>query len=384
MASILLFLGQISLALYTSLIISLVLIYLVKNFSYNEEIQPKPKSELFEKHLAIVYYDFASEKEIFDRIKELQNQNYYNYTAYFFTKTPIIEVNNLNNVKIIRPLHTRLNGLNFLEIVKQFIDKTPDAVIAISRESSLNSSFLNCMNLNLLQGKKAVQSQVIINGNNESLGIYQKVAREVLNLIDREAPNAFGISAAIWEQGFMLDYQIFRDINFHFIANNDKLLQAELICRSIKIDYDAKAIILGKTLKNEDFKVKKNSHLKMYYHNFELGFKLLYEGLRHPNIDKIIFGFNYLRPPIYLALASSFLLLFSNIKQDQNNSLFETIAVIGIVGCVLVLLKGHNFIRFLNQLQTRSKNFGSNYQKHDHSSSYINYNKKVKNININI
>jgi hypothetical protein len=373
MASFLLFFFQIGLALYTILILGLILIYLIKNLIYREAIISLPEKELHEKQLAIVFYNFANEKEIVARIQELQNQNYFNYTAYFFIKTQIIETNNLKNIKIIRPIQSQLTGLNFLEIVKPYLEKTPDAVIAIKSDSCIPKDYLNCMNLNLMQGKKVVQSQVIIDGNNESLGVYQKFAREVLNLIDREAPNALGISAAIWEQGFMLQYQIFKEINFQLIAGNDKLLQAEIIIRSIKIDYDATARILGKTLKKEHYKIKKQLHLRMYFHNIQLGFKLLKEGIKYPNIDKIVFGMNYLRPPVYIALASSLLLFFLNVLQDEKTSIFNLIAGFGILSCILVLLKGQTFINIANHINNSNNSFGLNQKRHDHKGSFINY-----------
>lgn len=379
MTSIILFVGQLGLALYILIILILVMVYAIKNLSAKPIVVTSvPENDLFEHSIAIVFYDFASENEILLRVQELQSQHYQKYTAYFFIKTPIIETNNLENIKITRPYQATLSGLNFLEIAKQHFIDVPDAVIALKSSSSIAKSYLHQMNLNLFQHKKAIQSQVIINGNNESLGVYQKVARDVLNLIDREVPNTLGISAAIWEQGFMLSYPIFKEINFQKIGSNDKLLQAELICRSVKIEYNSNARIFGKALRNKEFQNKKQSQLKLYWYNIQLGFALLWAGLRNPNIDKIVFGFNYLRPPLYLSLVSCILLFGLNLLQKDNSLLFNIIALIGVIYFSILLIKGRGVLKYLKQI-VGTKHYGFGASKHQHSHAYTFLNNSLEN-----
>jgi hypothetical protein len=371
MISTLFLIGQIGLSIYIIVMLGIVILYFIKNLKPVATKEIAPVKKIFENNLAIIFYDFASEEEILERIQELQNQNYHNFTAYFFIKTPIIETNNLTNIKIIRPFQLTLNGLNFLSLCKQYFIKKPKAIIALRSNASLSKDFLFRMNLNLLKGIEAVQAQVIVDGNNESLESYQKMAREFFNLIDREAPNSLGISAAIWQQGFMLSYSAFNEIDFNRIASNDKYLQAELISKSIKIAYDSTARIFGKPLNETEFKVEKRKGLSQYFYNIKLGFKLLIEGLKKPNCDKIIFGLNYLRPPLYLVLASSFVLLLINLNSFASINLFAFVAFLGIVFCLIFIFKAKKIIQFFNPLKLTIEALKPEKSPYSHNNSFL-------------
>jgi hypothetical protein len=145
----------------------------------------------------------------------------------------------------------------------------------------------------------------------------------------------------------MLEKSVFDEIDFEIIGLNDKLLQAQIILNSVKIHYDSSARIFARTLDSKSLNAKKSWELKMYLYNLGLGFNLLFEGLKNPNLDKIIFGLNYLRPPLYLVMSASVLLFGLNQISDISFNGFTIISVLGLLVGLIVTNYGDNFLGFI-------------------------------------
>ncbi len=364
MAFVCILFAELILAAYIISMLFLIAAYLFKNVAAEDVAKQSSLNEIFENPLAIVFFDTANENDILARVQELQLQQYKNYSAYFFVKQAIVLSNHLPQIKIISLQSNDETGLNLLETAKSHFISEPKAIIALHAQTSLSRDYLAKMNLNLLKGKLAVQSQVIVNGNNESLINYQKIARIFLDSLDREVPSSVGISASIWGQGFMLDKSIYDEIDFNMVGVNDKLLQAQIILNSVKIDYDSEARVFAKTLDTKALNAKKKFELKMYLYNLGLGINLLFAGLKKPNLDKIVFGLNYLRPPLYLVMLASVLLFGLNQISQVSFDAFYIISTFGLAVGILLTKYGESL---LNIIKTRlyrvkfKKMIGSNY-----------------------
>jgi hypothetical protein len=364
MAFVCILFAELILAAYILSMVFLIAVYLIKNISIEETTHQAELKEIFENPLAIVFFDTANETDILSRVQELQLQQYKNYSAYFFVKQAIVLSNHLPQIKIISLQPNDETGLNLLEQAKSHFLVEPKAIIALHCQTSLSKDYLSNMNLNILKGKLAVQSQVIVDGNNESLINYQKIARIFLDSIDREVPSSVGISASIWGQGFMLDKSIYDEVDFNMVGANDKSLQAQIILNSVKIDYDSNARVFAKTLDTKALNAKKKFELRMYLYNLGLGINLLFAGLKKPNLDKIVFGLNYLRPPVYLVMLASILLFGLNQISQISFNAFYFISTLGLLVGVLLTKYGESLLNFIKTrlYRVRFKNtIGSNH-----------------------
>lgn len=349
MKEIIILTAQLGLAFYIVSMVYLVLVYYAKNLTEKPTNQVLLAKSYHENHLAIICNDYIEEEALIEKIQQLNQQGYKNFSAYFFIDSPIVEINNMKHIRIIRPNSKRLKAFGLLEEAKSYLNEETQAVIVIKSTSTLDKNFLWHMNQNLLEGKLVIQSQLLINGINSVTYNYQTVARKFFNFMDREAMNANGISSAIWSHGFMMRNTIFEGINFKELEGNDKALQAKLISKSIKIHYEPHAKLFETALGDVDLVKTRMEWAANYWLTVNLGFKLLLEGVKTPNLDKIIFGFNYLRPPLYLTLIASVALAIIDLIYMPELILFMGISIIGILISLFLILKPFKLIALFGQ-----------------------------------
>ncbi|MCF8254628.1 MAG: hypothetical protein K9H61_00635 [Bacteroidia bacterium] len=347
MIQLLLITIQIFLALYIVSTFFLVLIYYLKNTNVLNKPNSKRVSVYQENHIAIVFNNYSNENELLSQIQFLNQQEYKNYSAYFFVDGPIVQSNNYSHIRIIRPQTKKFQFLGLLNLVKNYFDETPAAVLIINSSSKISEDFLFKMNQQLLLGNQVVQCKIQVENHDEIPINYQGFAKTFFNLIDREAMQANGLSATLWNQGFMIENKLFQELNFEKYPKNVKALQADIISRSYKISYESEAKIKEIGLNQEEFISNKIRGIDHYFFNLRIGYNLLSEGIKNPNIDKIIFGFNYLRPPIYLLFISSVLLVIIDLLWLQNLPFFGWVAATGIVVSIITLFHPFRIMQIL-------------------------------------
>lgn len=349
MKEVILITAQLGLAFYIVSMVYLVLVYYAKNLTEKPTNSVVIANTYSENHIAIVINDYLDEASLLEKVQQLNHQGYKNFSAYFFIDSPIVEINNMKHIRIIRPNSKRLKPLGLLEEVKSYLNDDTQAILVIKNTSTLDKDYLWHMNQNLLEGKEVVQSQLLVNGINSITNNYQVIARKFFNLIDREAMKANGLSSAIWSHGFMMKSSIFEAINFKDLEGNDKALQAQLISKSIKIHYEPHAKIFETALEETELVKTRMEWAASYWFTVNLGFNLLLEGVKNPNLDKIIFGFNYLRPPLYLTLMASVILAILDLIYMPELILFMGIAILGTFISLFLILKPYKLIALFGQ-----------------------------------
>lgn len=339
MLQLIILLAQIGLAFYIISSMYLVMVYYLRNSSAFYERTQTNVDAYFENHINIVFNNYVDEENLIRQVQFLQQQAYRNFTAYFFATDKLITLNNFDNIKVICLNEKQHTPYGLVDLAKKYFDSKPDAILVVNSNSLLHPELLHKLNAKLLEGANAIQCQIVVETEaGESAG-YQQLAKRFFNLIDRDAMQANGLSSAIWNQGFLLRYAIFESLNFSLFKHNDKALQAELIAHSVHIDYEPSAKIIERPMNTEELLESKATNYAYYFFNLRLGFHLLLEGFKNPSMDKIIFGFNYLRPPLWIMLLSSISLVSIELIYQLEIALFFWIALIGILISSLLLIR---------------------------------------------
>ncbi|OYU97721.1 MAG: hypothetical protein CFE21_05380 [Bacteroidetes bacterium B1(2017)] len=330
--------AQIGLSFYIISTLYLLLVYFIKSKT-QVQIAPKTVQLNIEHPISIVFNTYCSENDLFKHIQDLNNQEYRNYTAYFFVDEPMVIYNGLENIKIIRPLQKRYSSFGLLNLVKNYIPDNPEAVLVVNSSSKIKEGTLAALNQNIQKGFEVVQCNLVASNNSERLSNYQAISLNFFNLIDRKAMQSSGLSAALWGSGFMLNYNLFCELDFESYQQNDKALQAELLKKSIRISFEPEAQIIEKTYTEQEFAQTKAKSFHLYLYNFKLGFNLLLDGILNPSFNKIIFGFNYLRPPLIVMLFASVSLGIIDLYRQPKFEVFLWVAIIGTFISALFLMQ---------------------------------------------
>ncbi len=352
MITLLLIIIQMILAFFIVSTIYLLIVYYLKTFLGSGKITASASNEKKDHHLAIVFNDYVKEEDLLSKIQFLNSQGYRNFSAYFFIDEPYVTINNLKNIRIIRPLQKRFGRFGLLNLSKNYFEDTHDAVLVLDPKSELNPGYLQEMNNYLCQGYRVIQGQISVSEQSSEKGAYQRLSRRFYNLIDRKIHQANRLSSALWNQGFAIEARLFEKLNFDSYTNSDKALQAELITRSEKIAFASEAQITEPAFSNDELFAQKKNWYQQYFFNYHLGFNLLLEGIKNPNLEKILFGFNFMRPPLFIMLMASVCLASIDLIWMPKVAFFLWLAIFGTATSTLLLAIPQNPFQYLVSLAT--------------------------------
>ncbi|MDP1726110.1 MAG: hypothetical protein Q8M15_04960 [Bacteroidota bacterium] len=153
MTSLTLISVQLVFACFLAGIIYLSVRFLLKNFSGKSGTATNIKSS-DNLHFAVIFNDFISEKHLIHQIQFLTNQGYPNFTAYFFIDTPYVAVNNLQNIRIIRPSQEQFSRYGVLNLCKKHFHINHKAVLVVEPSVNLGANYFHEMNDYLCKGYK--------------------------------------------------------------------------------------------------------------------------------------------------------------------------------------------------------------------------------------
>ncbi len=353
METLLIIVLKILLAFYILSILYLLLMYYLKN-TQATSLSPREMNKPFrEHHIALIFNGIINEVDLLNQIQFLRQQNYQNFSAYFFTDSAIIDANYIPNINIQIVSKKTYDPFEFVHLIGNNFYNKPEAVVVIRPNVILTDGILNQLNLNLLHGKLVAQCKIEIIG--DSTASYQALSKRFFNFIDREAMSANGLSAALWSHGFIIDYSIFKKLSFEEPNYSDKDLQAELISHSIHIHYLHQITIKERSVQIQELVINRSKWLANYSFLAKIGFQLLIEAVKNPNLDKIVFGLNYLRPPLWIMFFASIgLLILDNWKMSAL-PFFNYIAFCGIVLSGIILFFNNLNPSKMNNSFTKSK-----------------------------
>ncbi|MBC7381388.1 MAG: hypothetical protein H7296_00145 [Bacteroidia bacterium] len=351
MLSILLIVVQIVLAFFIASSLYLIGIYYLK-ISLGSIQKHTETTNKKNHHFAIVFNDYINEESLLEQIQFLTNQSYTNFSAYFFIDTPYVTGNNMSHIRIIRPLQKRLGKFGLLNLSKNYFADTTEAILVLDPGAHLSDNYLHEMNTCLCQGFRVIQSDVQIDPSQQKTHVYQVFAKKFNNFIDRKVHQASGISSALWNQGFVIHASLFEKLNFDSYTNSDKVLQAELITRSEKIAYATKARLIERAYSSKEMFKQKQKWYQQYFFNYHLGFNLFLEGIKNPNIEKIIFGFNFMRPPLMIMFLASISLATIDLLWLPEFVFFFWLSALGLITSLFLLYKPEKLFSYIYSVKS--------------------------------
>ena len=97
-------------------------------------------------------------------------------------------------------------------------------------------------------------------------------------------------------------------------AGFDKVLQAEIVKRNLRIAFAEDAIVYDEKTSRGDQLVKQRARwINTWFRYFSFGFTIIGKGIRNISFNQITFGLILLRPPLFIFLALSGVCMLANI-----------------------------------------------------------------------
>jgi cellulose synthase/poly-beta-1,6-N-acetylglucosamine synthase-like glycosyltransferase len=264
--------------------------------------------------------------------------NYQNYLIYIVAdKCGDAELNFADErVIVLRPETTLAsNTRSHFYAIKNFV-RAHDRLTIIDSDNVLDPEYLNELNRMFDQGYIAVQGLRDAKNLDTTYACLDAARDIYYHFYDGKVLFKAGSSATLAGSGMAFTTDLYveclgrRDI---VGAGFDKVLQAEIVGRNVRIAFTEKAIVYDEKTSHTDQLVNQRSRwINTWFKYFSLGFTLIAKGISNFSWNQFLFGLVLLRPPLFIFLLLSVGCLFVDLFVSPDAALIWAIGFLLFIG----------------------------------------------------
>jgi len=313
-AFILFLLAQALLAIYIALPALLLVSYaLIRLFRIRTPFQRKPFLTEQEFEFGLIITAHQETEFVMPLVDSILKQTYQRFHVYIVADDCAPGALSFSDprITILSPdpsLHSKIRSIRYA--LDHFL-RPHDALIILDVDNLLHPSFLHVMNLHFRKGYKVVQAYFKPKNTDTHFARLDAIGDMFNFFIDREARMRLGLSSAIWGSGVAIDYHLYREVEYEdMLGGFDKKLQAHIVQRVDRIGFAPAAILFDeKIISGQSLENQRTRWLSAYFKYFGLSLRILARGFKKFDYNLIYFGFNTIRPPLFIVMGAAFLLM---------------------------------------------------------------------------
>jgi len=209
------------------------------------------------------------------------------------------------------PFHSKIKSIQYA--LKQAGDKY-DALTIFDPDNLIHPDFFNKVNRLFQEGYRVVQGNLQPKNLDTDFARMDALSDVYHNFIDRIIPARLGLSSHIWGLGITIEKELYQSIVYqHFLGGFDKKMQAEMV-KKTRIAYAEDAIVYDEKIKDgEALQKQRTRWINAFFRYWKNAFQVFMQGVKSFNFDLAFFGYNLMRPPLFLLVLASVFLTAVNI-----------------------------------------------------------------------
>ena len=252
-------------------------------------------------------------------VTSLLKLNYQNYIVYIVADK--CDISNLyfadEKVILLRPEeHLQSNTRSHFYAINRFI-RNHEYLTIIDCDNLVDTEYLNQLNRSFSQGFCAVQGVRRAKNLDTVYACLDAVQDYYYHFYDREILFAVGSSATVAGSGMAFKTDLYKTCLGHLDitgAGFDKVLQIEVLKQKERIAFAKGAIVYDEKTSRPDQLVKQRARwFNAWFRYVRLALHLLRLGFHQKNWNQFLFAVIALRPPLFLVIITSFLMLIGSL-----------------------------------------------------------------------
>ncbi len=362
------------------IMVGLILIFPV--LSYLAFLFVKSKNgagnDLSESDYAILVTAYKDVSNIPYLVQSLLQLNYSNYTIYIIADDcPEIELDvDQSNVIILRPETILENQVKSHFYAIAHFKKDHDRLTIIDSDNLVDPDYLRRLDKAFDLGVEAVQG-VRKAKNLDTPYACLDAANEIYYFFyDRKILYSIGSSCMLAGSGMAFTVKLFKACMENYQSSGagfDKILQKEIVDRGFRIGFAETAFVFDEKTSQPAQLVKQRARWNnAWFRHFKLGLLLMWKGIKSTSLNRFLFGFLIIRPPLFILLGISLSILVVNFFLNPFTAIIWMILIsIFIIGFFIALFNSNTdkriykslihipkfiFLQMLSLLKTRKAN----------------------------
>jgi cellulose synthase/poly-beta-1,6-N-acetylglucosamine synthase-like glycosyltransferase len=218
-----------------------------------------------------------------------------------------IGYNNHPQVKVLAPevaLNAKIRSIDYA--INNF-DQPHDVLIILDADNLLHPDYLAVLNAYFNKGYRAVQTNMLAKNNDSVYAKLDAAGNYFSNFVDRRMRMEMGLSANIWGLGIAIETSLYKEVIYqNFLGGFDKKIQADIVKLIPQLAYAEDAIVYDEKIDSGDaLETQRTRWINAYFKYFKYGWNVFVTGLKRGSFNLMFFGFNLLRPPLFLQISGA-------------------------------------------------------------------------------
>ncbi len=285
-------------------------------------------------------------------IDSLLNMKYQNFMVYVVCDNcpPFSYRENDERVVILHPPEIFTNQVKSHFYAIEKFKRQHNRIVIIDSDNLVDPNFLNELIPWFNRGYEAVQGVRTAKNINTTLACLDAIGELYYLYYDRII--LFGIKSSSMLSGSGM---AFTTLLYHECLGNynqtgagfDKVLQFNLLSRNKRIAFAKEAIVYDEKTAHSDQLIKQRARWNnTWFKYFPYSLKLLMKGITNFSINQLLYGFILFRPPLFILLGITSLIIIINFL------IFPLYNLYWFIACILFL---SGFLLALKQLKAPAK-----------------------------
>lgn len=250
-------------------------------------------------------------------VDSVLKQTYPHYKVYVVAdacETADIGIQN-DRLKVLLPsvpLNAKIRSID--HAINNF-DQEHDVLIILDADNLIHPRYLEVLNGYFNRGYRAVQTNMLAKNQDSVYAQLDAAGNYFYNFTDRRMRMELGLSANIWGLGIAMETSLYKAVIYrNFLGGFDKKIQADIVKLIPQLAYAEDAMVYDEKIDSGEAMEKQRTRwINAYFKYFKYGWDVWLTGLKRGSFNLLFFGFNLLRPPLFLQVALGFLFLVMNI-----------------------------------------------------------------------
>jgi cellulose synthase/poly-beta-1,6-N-acetylglucosamine synthase-like glycosyltransferase len=295
---------------------------------------------------------------LFPLVDSILKQTYPSFFVYIVADDCNTDELKFNDprVKVLKPEPSLNAKIKSIHYGIEHFSRKHDSVIILDADNLIHPSFLATMNAYYQKGYRVVQCTFKPKNTDTDYERMDAIGDMFNFFLEREIRMRTGLSAAIWGSGVAVDLDLYQEVQYsNLLGGFDKKLQSHLVLNVDRIAFAPEAILFDeKITSGKSLETQRTRWISSYFKYFGESSKVFFTGLRKADFNLIYFGFNILRPPLFIVLGLAFFFTIADYFIDPAYTytwLFILLSfVLSFISIVIIKGKDIRFVKTLLML----------------------------------